>query len=171
MSQKTINISITGKVSYEDEITVAQAAKIITFLNADEGIGDASLESGNDENLGNQGGPNTRQQGNAVASAREALDLSGAKTNPEKIVALGQYVLQDGGDTFKVEDVKSQFRRARETAPRNFSRDLGVAVKEGWLAEGDDGDYYLTNKIQGIFDGGFKFPKSSSGGGRLRGTS
>ncbi|MHB8794361.1 MAG: hypothetical protein ACYC90_02690 [Candidatus Nanopelagicales bacterium] len=171
MSQKTITIRITGKVSYEDEITVAQAARIITFLNAEEGNGDASLAVDPDEELNDQGLADTRKPRNAVASAREALDLSGAKTNPEKIVALGQYVLQDGGDTFKVEDVKAQFRRARETAPANFSRDLGVAVREGWLAEGDDGEYCVTNKIKGIFGGDFKFPKPASSGGRSRGVS
>jgi hypothetical protein len=169
VSQNPINLSITGKISYEDEITVAQAAKIITFLNADEGGSDAPLNGDNAETPGDLGGFNPKKRGAVVASAREALDLSGAKTNPEKIVALGQYVMQDGGDTFKVEDVKTQFRRARETPPANFTRDLGVAVREGWLAEGDDGDYYVTNKIDGIFDGGFKFPKSASGGGRTRG--
>lgn len=170
MSEKPITIVIKGKVGYEDQITVAQAARIITFLNA-EGD-DASL--GPDPGAGadpTTAAPTARKSRNAVASAREALDLSGAKTNPEKIVALGQYVLQDGGETFKVEDVKAQFRRARETAPGNFSRDLAVAVKEGWIAQGEGDEYYITNKIQGIFDGDFKFPKStSSGGGRSRGT-
>lgn len=42
-------------------------------------------------------------------------------------------------------------------------------MKEGWIAQGDGDEYYVTNKIQGIFDGGFKFPKgSSTGGGRSR---
>lgn len=170
MSEKPITITIEGKVGYEDQITVAQAARIIAFLNAEEN--DASLSPDLGAGLGVAPRHDSHKKpGNAVGSAREALDLSGAKTNPEKIVALGQYVLQDGGETFKVEDVKAQFRRARETAPGNFSRDLAVAVREGWLAQGDGDEYYVTNKIQGIFDGGFKFPKSnSSGGGRSRGT-
>lgn len=170
MSEKPITISIKGKVGYEDEITVAQAARIITFLNA-EGGGDDSLGPDPEQDLGEFGTPDSKGSGGLVASAREALDLSGARTNPEKIVALGQYVLQDGGETFKVEDVKAQFRRARESAPGNFSRDLGIALREGWLAEGDEGEYYVTNKITGIFDGDFKFPKStSSGSGRGRAT-
>lgn len=169
MSEHPITITITGKVGYEDQITVAQAARIIAFLNAKEN--DASLSQDLGAALGDRPRNDTQKKsGNAVGSAREALDLSGAKTNPEKIVALGQYVLQDGGETFKVEDVKAQFRRARETAPANFSRDLAVAVREGWLAQGDSDEYYVTNKIQGIFDGGFKFTKSNSGGsGRSRG--
>jgi hypothetical protein len=164
MSEQPIRITIKGKVGYEDQITVAQAARIIAFLNADED--DASL--GRDLGPGLGDAPRTdttKKAGNAVGSAREALDLSAAKTNPEKIVALGQYVLQDGGETFKVEDVKAQFRRARETAPANFSRDLAVAVQAGWIAQGDGDEYYVTNKIQGIFNGGFTFPKGTSGGG------
>ncbi|MEJ7764675.1 MAG: hypothetical protein WKF86_04195 [Acidimicrobiales bacterium] len=164
MTEKPITITIKGKVSYEDEITVAQVARIIAFLNADEG--DASLGPDLGAGLGDASRTDTtKKTRNAVGSAREALDLSGAKTNPEKIVALGQYVLQDGGETFKVEDVKAQFRRARETAPSNFSRDLAVAVKEGWIAQGDGDEYSATNKVQGIFDGGFKFPKATFGGG------
>ena len=169
MSGKSITITIKGKVSYEDEITAVQAAKIIAFLNADEG--DAPLGPDVGTGMGDASRADTAKKGgNAVGSAREALDLSGAKTNPEKIVALAQYVLQDGGETFKVEDVKAQFRRAREPAPGNFSRDLAAAVKEGWIAQGEGEEYYVTNKIQGIFAGDFKFPKGTSGGGgRSRG--
>ena len=166
MDDKPITITIKGKVSYEDAISIAQAAQIITFLNASEGD-EVSLDPAH--STGARGGRDSsastdRKSGNAVGSAREALDLSAAKTNPEKIVALGEYVLQDGGETFKVEDVKAQFRRARETAPANFSRDLSVAVQTGWIAQGEGEEYYITNKIQGIFDGGFKFPKAGNGG-------
>jgi hypothetical protein len=169
MTDKSITLSIKGKVSYEDEISVAQAAQIITFLDAEDGDS-LPLKSGSQQKSGEPSSLAQQNSEKSVQSAREALDLSGAKTNPEKIVALGEYVLQDGGETFKVEDVKAQFRRARESAPANFSRDLGTALKEGWIAEGDGGELYVTNKIQGIFDGDFKFPKSaSSAGGRSRG--
>ncbi|KAB1650400.1 hypothetical protein [Pseudoclavibacter endophyticus] len=166
MSDNAITLTLSGKISYEDEITAPQAAQIITFLNAAEGseptLGPAP--GGGAEGGRPSAGARTRQQGGqAVASAREALDLSGAKTNPEKIIALAEYVLQDGGETFKVEDVKAQFRRARETPPGNFSRDLSAAVQAGWIAQGDGEEYYVTNKIQGIFDGDFKFPKSGNG--------
>jgi hypothetical protein len=154
MANQVTTIVIKGKVGYEDEISPAQAAQIIAFLNVNEGaaptIGGPALSDMS----------SARESTRKVESAREALDISGAKTNPEKIVALGAYVLQDGGDTFKTEDVKTQFRRARETAPGNFARDLSTAVQIGWLAEDRTGEYYITNKIQGIFDGDFKFPKS-----------
>jgi hypothetical protein len=179
VTQTPITLTLAGKISYEDQITIAQAAKIITFLNADESAGSGPLGDGNDaRNSGSDSRSDDRGLDDAdqsdrsrVANAREALDVSGAKTNPEKIVALGKYVMQDGTDTFKVEDVKTQFRRARETPPGNFSRDLGVALREGWLAETDKDHYYVTNKIEGIFDGGFKFPKSAGSGGRARSAS
>ncbi len=166
MSDNPVKITIKGKVNYEDEITVTQAAQIITFLNATEGV--ASMGATTPDfplaTQGGAGGSATDQVSEkAVGSAREALDLSNAKTNPEKIVALGEYVLQDGGQTFKVEDVKAAFRRARETVPGNLSRDLSLAVQAGWIAEADRGEYYVTNKIQGIFDGDFKFPKAGNG--------
>lgn len=168
MSNKPIKITLAGKVGYEDQITVAQAARIITFLSAEDDGASLGVDLDADTVIP-VSDPAGGKPAKSVGSAREALDLSGAKKNPEKIVALGQYVLQDGGDTFKVEDVKAQFRRARETAPANFSRDLSTAMKEGWIAQGDGDEYYITNKIQGVFDGGFQFPKStSSGGGRSR---
>src|SRR5689334_4263724 len=164
MSDRPTTIVIKGKVGYEDEISPAQAAQIIAFLNAEA------------DEIPTIGVPSTHDAGSSqaatkkVESAREALDVSGAKTNPEKIVALGAYVLQDGGETFKVEDIRTQFRRARETAPANLSRDLSSAVQAGWLAEDQGGEYYITNRIAGIFEGDFAFPRSGNPP-RTRGTS
>lgn len=171
MSDKTTQISITGKVSYSDEISIAQAAQIITFLNRDETEAhNGALEF--QPPAREQDPPASSTSTNKINNARDALDVSGATKNPEKIVALGAYVLQDGGETFKIEDVKSAFRRARETQPANFTRDLNAAIASGWIFESDEapGEYYLNNKIDKIFDGDFVFPKGSNGvGGRSRG--
>lgn len=166
MSDKAIILTLRGKISYEEEITAPQAAQIITFLNSEEESEPTlrrALEGGADSGRPAVGERTRQQGGQTVASAREALDLSGAKTNPEKIVALAKYVLQDGGETFTVGEVKAQFRRARETTPGNFSRDLSAAVLAGWIAQGDGEEYYVTNKIDGIFNGDFKFPKLGNG--------
>ncbi|MFF2050531.1 hypothetical protein ACFVU2_02920 [Leifsonia sp. NPDC058194] len=161
MTDISTRIEITGRVVYSDEITIAQAAQIISFLNS-SGSSPDSLGTSADQ----PGSLGARKQAkaNGLENAREALDISGAKKNPEKIVALAAYVLQDGGETFKVEDVKTQFRRARETAPANFSRDMSAAIASGWIAEADPGEYYLTNKVSAVLDGGFTFPKASNGG-------
>lgn len=98
MTDKTTTIVIKGKVGYEDVISPAQAAQIIAFLDAVEG------EQSSFGPLLPKEAANPKPAKKAE-SAREALDLSEARTNPEKIVALGAYVLQDGGETFKVADV------------------------------------------------------------------
>lgn len=159
MADKSTQISITGKLTYSDEITISQATQIIAFLNSEEDHA-VALEA---PLLGSSAKPQN-STAKKVESAREALDISGATKNPEKIVALGAYVLQDGGDTFKVEDVKGHFRRAREVAPANFSRDLSIAIASGWIAEDAPGEYYLTNKVAGVLDGGYSWPKTSAAG-------
>ena len=87
-----------------------------------------------------------------------------------QIAALAAYVLQDGGDTVKADAIKSQFQRARETTPAKFARDLSTAISTGWISEGEGGELYLTNKVSGIFDEGFVFPKAPSNS-RSRSTS
>lgn len=154
MTDKATTLTIKGKVGYEDEITPAQAAQIIAFLEAGEG---AAPTLGNPPAEHRDSG---RGRAKKVESARDALDISGASKNPEKIVALAAYVMQDGGDTFKVEDVKSAFRRARETAPANFPRDLDKAISSGWVGDEGGGEYFLTAKVDGVLDGEFKFGRA-----------
>jgi hypothetical protein len=170
MSNTATVINITGKVSYTDEISISQAARIIAFLNSEDA--DTPVSAFGIEPPTQKQAPVASATGNKkVNNPRDAIDISGATKNPEKIVALGAYVLQDGGDTFKIEDVKSAFRRARETQPANFTRDLGVAVSSGWIFESDEApdEYYLNNKMDAIFDGDFVFPKGSGGNGSRKG--
>ena len=157
MADNKTTLVLKGKIGYEEEITVAQAAQIIAFLNADEGDAPAlgapvlaPKPPARDVNT------------NTVENARDAIVRTGAKTNPEKIVALAAYVLQDGGDTVKADAIKAQFQRAREVVPAKFARDLSTAISSGWISEGDGGELYLTNKVHGIFEEGFVFPKGAS---------
>lgn len=163
MSEKSVNISITGKLTYSDEITVSQAAKIIEYIDSGT-FGSAG--GGPSESLLNSS-TKKKTETKKVENPRDALEVSGAQKNPEKIVALAAYLLRDGLDTFKPDDVKATFRRARETPPANFTRDLGLAIAAGLIVEDKDvaGEYYLTNKTDGILDGDFVFPKASSNGG------
>lgn len=159
MADNKTTLILRGKIGYEDEITAAQAAQIIAFLNSEEGdspsLGESVLAPK----------PPVRDSSKkAVENARDAIVRTGAKTNPEKIVALAAYVLQDGGDTVKADAIKSQFQRARETTPAKFARDLSIAITSGWIAEGDGGELYLTKNVEGIFEEGFVFPKSPSAG-------
>lgn len=164
MADNRTTLILKGKIGYEEEISAAQAAQIIAFLNADQGealaVGAPMLAPR----------PPVRQvNSKLVENARDAIIRTGAKTNPEKIVALAAYVLQDGGDTVKADAIKSQFQRAREAVPAKFARDLSTAITFGWIAEGDGGELYLTKKVENIFEDGFVFPKSGSNG-RARST-
>jgi len=159
MSENTLKIKISGKLDYEDDLSVAQAARIITFLNTDDRGLDASDSFGSGSNTGDtdKGTPPK------VTSPRQALEASRAKTNPEKIVALAAYVLQDGGETFKLEAIKPLFQRARATMPGNLTRDLTSAIGSGWIAESNvASEYYLTDKVANVLESGF--PEGVSGG-------
>lgn len=156
MSEKTLRIKISGKLEYEDDLSVAQAARIITFLNTDDGGLDASDSLGSDTGDTDKGTPPK------VTNPRQALESSRAKTNPEKIVALAAYVLQDGGGTFKLEAIKPQFQRARAKMPSNLTRDLTSAIGSGWIAESRvTGEYYLTDIVANVLESGF--PEGGSG--------
>ena len=157
MADNKTTLVLKGKIGYEEEITAAQAAQIIAFLNADDGeaptLGAPFLAPKP---------PAREAKTNAVENARDAIVRTGAKTNPEKIVALAAYVLEDGGGTVKADAIKAQFQRARETVPAKFARDLSSAITSGWIAEGDGGEFYLTKNVEGIFEEGFKFPKAGA---------
>jgi hypothetical protein len=159
MADNTAKLIIKGKVGYEEEISAAQAARIIAFLNAGEGEAPVLGEPV----LAPKKSPREAST-NPVENARDAILRSGAKTNPEKIVALAAYVLLDGGETVKADAIKAQFQRARETTPAKFARDLSTAISLGWISEGEGGELYLTNRVNGIFDEGFVFPKAASTG-------
>ncbi|MEJ1230872.1 MAG: hypothetical protein WDM88_10155 [Galbitalea sp.] len=162
MADNEITIELSGKLSYKDDITIAKAAKIIAFLNSEDDDSNGSLlDEGPPDFVGAKGKGGRKKQ---VESARDAIDVSGAQKNPEKIVALAAYVLQDGGETFKVEGREDAVPPRSRTPPGNFPRDLSAAIAAGWIHEGDvDGEYYLTSKVDGIFDGGFTFAKGAAG--------
>ncbi|WP_029678163.1 hypothetical protein [Bifidobacterium sp. 7101] len=166
MTTNTVNLKMSGKITYDDSISVDQAANIILLLNSEENEDNAETKM--PVAIDSYRTSAYKNSGRLVTSARDALNRSNAKTNPEKIVALGKYIMQDGGNSFTAQEIKSQFHRAREIAPKNFSRDLNCAIREGWIDEATPGNYYITNKINGIFDGNFKFPKAGSHVSRTR---
>jgi hypothetical protein len=95
-------------------------------------------------------------------SPKEALEASGAKTNPEKIVAFALLVYQQSGkEAFTLEDVKPLFRQAREATPGNLARDLATAIRSGLVAEAEtNGEYYVVDKALDVFESGFESLRS-----------
>lgn len=163
-----IKLTMTGRLSYDDEITVAQAAQIITYLNSGEVlISPVGPPAGGSGTVGSSTG--SRRSG---LTPRDALAVAGANTNPEKIVAFALYVEQQGGkETFTLEDIKPLFRQARESTPGNLSRDLDAAIRSGWVAASSDkGEYYVTESAARVLDSGFDSirPGRSAGGSKAK---
>jgi hypothetical protein len=146
-----VKISITGKLTYHDEISVGQAAQIIAFIDASSGSGLTVPATAM-----RPAAPSLQLAARIATTPREALDNSGARTNPEKLLAFAALVLQEGKETFTLEDIRPLFRRARETAPKNLSRDFDVVVRSGW-ADGADtkGEYYITKQGMAALEAGF----------------
>ena len=90
--------------------------------------------------------PSRPTQVSGTRSVREFLNEHQAKRNPEKIAAVGEYLMSIGVSNFSKDDLLSQFRTARETMPRNFGRDLAWAIATGWIAEDPQspGSFYVT---------------------------
>jgi len=160
---ETIKLTMAGKLSYEDDISVGQAAQIIAFLHSAPG---ATAPAGSPARIGqviDLGSPERRR---VTSSPRDALETSGAKTNPEKIVAFALYVEQQGDkDTFTVEDIKPLFRQARESTPQNLSRDLDAAIRLNWIAPATEkGEFYVKDVVANVLDSGFGSVRSGRGG-------
>lgn len=170
MTDPAVKLTLSGKIGYEDEISVVQAARIISFLNAsvdgesthDGELGD-DLRTGGGARTGGAGGAGRRNG----LTPRDALEASGARTNPEKIVALALYVERQGDkDTFTLEDIKPLFRQARESTPANLNRDLDQAVRLNWVAESDvRGEFYVKDQAVVVLEDGFDAIRGTRGAG------
>jgi hypothetical protein len=164
---KPIKLIISGKLSYEENITLSQAAQIIAFVDSSSSVADTSSLSPSQTRLASPAPIVT------TSNPREALEASGAKTNPEKIVAFALYVAQEGEkETFTLEDVKPLFRRAREATPRNISRDLDTAIRSGWIAESEiKGEFYVTDKASRVIENSFDAIRGNRVNGNKKRTS
>lgn len=70
----------------------------------------------------------------AQHTASEVLNRIGWKTNPEKILLLGAFHEANGGEPgWRSAEMTERFNQAREDFPKNFSRDIGIAVEGGLI--------------------------------------
>lgn len=158
-SQDEVRLTLTGKLSYSEQISVAQAAEIVRFLSSGD-VAEASsgqIRGATGGGLG--GGTTNRSNGQQVGmTPRQALEASGAKTNPEKIVTFAVLVSQQSDkETFTLDDVKPLFSQAREVTPGNFTRDLDAAIRIGFLAPATTkGEYYVVDKALNVLESGFE---------------
>jgi hypothetical protein len=104
---------------------------------------------------------------------RECLEESGATRFHEKILVIGDYLMEHGDqDDFGREDVRTAFQRAREVLPKNLPRDFGSAIQNGWIAElaGKSGRFYVTNRGKEVIARKFTQESSKPSVRRRRGT-
>jgi hypothetical protein len=101
---------------------------------------------------------NVSSSSKPASSPREFLSHSGAVNNAQKITLLGYFICnEESKDSFSNDDLREKFRQAHEPIPKNVPRDLGVAIKAGWIHEspGKSGRYYITNtgmkQVEGKF--------------------
>ena len=80
-------------------------------------------------------------------SLREYLNEVGAARNPDQIVTIASYLIDERGQGLVTSaEIKREFPSAGEPIPANFSRDFRLAVTSGWLGEdpGQAGAFYIT---------------------------
>ncbi|WP_326561616.1 hypothetical protein [Micromonospora sp. NBC_01796] len=178
MNGEKVQLKLSGRLSYDDEITIAQAARIVALLNgpADPEVtaGMPSVSAIATDAVHRVTPPvevpeqvRSNFQRNNIADLREALEASEAKTNAEKIVALAAYLLQaDQVETFTLDAIKPLFRRAREAVPGNLARDLVSAIRSGWIGEAEaKGELFLTARAEKVLETGFGAIRPKRGAG------
>ncbi|MFD4321442.1 hypothetical protein [Streptomyces sp. NPDC058548] len=168
-----VHLALTGRITFEQDINVAQGAQVIAILQAPAGLIRATpgpeqpgslpeLSPAREESvreLPSRGRP-ARQP--LPESPRHALDASGAKTVPERITAFAAYLtLVEGRETFGHQDLRRLFERARERIPTHFSREFDKAVRAGWIHERTErGSYYLSDSLLNLLEDGYESHRS-----------
>ncbi|OIO48811.1 MAG: hypothetical protein AUJ39_02005 [Parcubacteria group bacterium CG1_02_42_13] len=135
-----------GGLSFEGETDIVKAAQVIAFIKSDS--------------IPNPTKPAALLTGvtNTQTTPRQALVDSNAKTNPEKITVLGKYLMdRDNQTNFSGREVQEIMKKTGEKMPKNFSRDLQVAIDDlGYIFEDDvqKGQYSVTDGgAQAILNG------------------
>jgi len=145
-------------MTVDQEITLMQAGKIISFLGSETEINQAIV--GEVQLI--QGDTTVSEPRSVVSarrSVREALESANAKSHAQKITVFGQFIAKsNASELFTTDEIKEQYQAAREKSPGNhFSRELDNAVSSGWIApaQGQKNTYYVTQKGEKVIDESF----------------
>lgn len=138
-NQVEVTLRHGDTLNFTYKTSLSKAAQIIAFLS----MGDtetSSHASGLPQNAMLK-----PARAAAAGSAIEAIRQSGSKTYPQKIVALGRFVVQRGNqETFDSKEVLALLRRMGDL-PKNFGRDLGNAELLGYITREQNGEYLITD--------------------------
>jgi hypothetical protein len=149
----SVKISLNGDgLNYEGQIELLQATKIMAFIVQPEII-EASAPDVIDAPLGietNNAGSSTRQ----FESPRVAIKQLNAQTNPQKIVAIALYLgaTPENGNLTTIENVLIEFKKAGEPTPKNISRDLRVAVSDGYVYKEEKDAFRLLTPVDLVLE-------------------
>jgi len=143
-AEETFDLSLSGSgIKLERKVGQAAALQILAIA-----MGSGGESASAPLALGALTQPQpTHARGGARVSVREYLAEVGAKRNPDKILAIGKYLVEfRGQESFTSNDVKGQFRLAGEALPANYPRDFRWTVTNGWISEDHQapGQYYVT---------------------------
>ncbi len=177
MSDAAVHLSLSGRMTFDEDISLAQAAQILAYLTgqplspaAPSGF---ALDVRSDTSLAGEERTPGRPSEPAPAPSpaptpRELLQLTGAKTNVEKIVAFAGYLTRSEAiEAFTVNDLRQVFRRAREPLPGNLNRDVDSAIRAGLVIPTETrGEYLLTARAEEALTGGFPQQGRRSPAGR-----
>ncbi|MEU6170936.1 hypothetical protein ABZ832_03325 [Streptantibioticus parmotrematis] len=176
MNDQDTHLQLSGRVSYEEDITAYQASWVIGFVAGTPGVEvrpsriasppaatptpaaptPPALAPASPSKVGPPDEPSGAGPPQ-ITDIRQALEVSGASTIAEKIVAFAAYrQAVEREETFTKEDMVTLFRRAREASPSHLPREIGRAVLNGWITETSDSQYYLLAKGQEAFEKGFR---------------
>lgn len=107
--------------------------------------------------------------GGTKMAPREALSKSAARTFPQKIAALGLYLMNTAGrESFTPAEIQALLKRSGESSA-NFSRDFSAAERQlGYILENSSGEYELTDLGKEAAATGFEAASLTSGRKRRR---
>ena len=168
MSDASVHLSLSGRMTFDEDISLAQAAQILAYLTgqplsapAPSGFAldvrsDTSV-AGDDRTPGRSPEPAPSPAPSPAPTPRELLQVTGAKTNVEKIIAFAGYLTRSEAiEAFTVNDLRQVFRRAREPLPGNLNRDVDSAIRAGLVIPTETrGEYLLTARAEEALSGGF----------------
>lgn len=145
-NEKVYELSLEGEgISVTQKISQAIAYRVIAVLMGGVSTSPPAPHAGPVATVSSTtaAGPPT----SFGQSLREYMDSVKAKRNPEKILAISKYLIENENHYVQRSDVKAEFQTAAEPVPGNYNRDFRWAVQVGWLAEDrqNRGYYYVTS--------------------------
>lgn len=122
-------------ITVERNISELLAKEIIAMILG-ESVPQVSTKSSTNTALAQQSnGQQAVNFGAMRKSLREYFIEVGAKKNPQKILAIANYLVSfKGQTTFSIADIRPQFKAANEPIPANLHRDFQIVLQYGWIA-------------------------------------